>query len=109
MVVAGFSAGDELAHGKCVQQMPVKRAVLQGDAGGRLAAGGITRRLREGESCAVNAQTVLHGELDEAFRIDRAGKMVVKIATLGHLLQKCVQKQRLVADGLKISGGLLFR
>jgi hypothetical protein len=33
----------------------------------------------------------------------------MKIAALGHLLQKGVQKQRLVADRIKISGGLLLR
>jgi len=108
MVMAGFRTSDELAHRKSIQQMAIKNAVLQGDTCGRLADGRIARRLREGESCAINTQTVLHGELDKDFRIDRAYKMVVKIAALGHLLQKSVKKQRLVADRLKISGGLLL-
>src|SRR6476646_10564204 len=88
--------------------MAVEGAVLQGDAGCRLAAGGIARRWRQRESCAVKAQTVFRGVFDETFCIDRAGKMVVKIAAFWHLLQKGVQKQRLVADRLKISGSFLL-
>jgi hypothetical protein len=34
--------------------------------------------------------------------------MVVKIATLGHLLQESVQQQGLAAHGLKIAGGSLL-
>ncbi len=33
----------------------------------------------------------------------------MKIAALGHLLQEDVQEQRLIADRLKISCGLLLR
>ena|SRR6476661_9275068 len=109
MVMTGFGASDELAHGQGVQQMAVKIALLQGDAGGRLAGGGIARRLRERKSGAVDTQAVLHGVLDKAFRIDRAGKMVMEIAALGHLLEKRMQKQRLVANRIKIAGGLLLR
>jgi hypothetical protein len=108
MVVTGFSAGNKLSHGERVQQVAVKSTVLQGDGGWRLAAGGIARRWRERKSYTIDAQAILDSKSDKAFRIDRAGKMIVKIATLWHLLQESVQKQRLVANRIKISGGLLL-
>lgn len=55
MVMAGFKAGDELAHGESVEQMAIKNAVLQGGTCWRLASCGIARRLRERKSSAINA------------------------------------------------------
>jgi hypothetical protein len=108
MVMAGFSSGNKLSHGKGVQQVAIERTVLQGDASWRLACSGIAWRRRERKGCAINAQAILRGVLDEAFRIDCAGEMVMKVAALRHLLQERVQKQRLIAHRLKISSGLLF-
>jgi hypothetical protein len=109
MIMAGFSAGTELPHGERVQQMAIERAVLQGRARGKLASAGVARWLRDRKIRAIHTQTIFHSKLDKALRIDRAGKMVVKIAALGHLLQEDVQEQWLIADRLKISCGLLLR
>src|SRR4029077_12584974 len=72
MVMAGFSAGDKLAHGKRVQQMPVKGRVLEGYAGKGLSRCGVAWRLRQRKRVAVDTQSILGRILNEAFRIDRA-------------------------------------
>ena len=98
MIVARFRAGMELAHGKGIEQVAIERRILQNHAGGRLVVARITWRLYQGEGDAVNAQFILDCPIDEAFRINCAGEMVVKVSAFGHLLQEGMQEQRLVAD-----------
>src|ERR1700729_3387027 len=80
MVMAGFSAGDELAHGKRIQQVSVKSGILQRYAGRWLVIAGIARRLRERKIASINTYAVVHGVGDETFRVNRSREMIVEVA-----------------------------
>ena len=111
MVVAGFVAGTPVAHRPGVDDLVVEDVVVVGaaDAGlWRVVLAGIAGRAEQSRSGAVDAEIVGRGPVDHVFGIDGAVEVIVQVAALGHVVQKCQQQRRLVADGVEIARGFLL-
>ena len=107
MVVRGFRAGLEVAHGECVHHLAVEHGIAERGAGGR-ARLGIARWRAQRHRLAVHAEAVVGGILDEALGVNRAHQVVVQVATLGHVVKKRVQQQRLMPHRFQVARGALF-
>jgi len=88
MIVPGLAPRIEMPHGKCVDELRVKFGIGIGRSRRRLATTGIARRREQRAGGAVNAQAVGDGEFDVGLRVDCPRQVVVKVASLGHLLEK---------------------
>ena len=109
MVVAGFPRRIPVAHGKSIDHFVVERRITQRRSCWRFAGRIVARRRQEGTSLAVDTKPRLRSEIDQSLGVDRACQMVVQVTALGDLPQEREQEQRLLTDGVEISGCSLFR
>src|ERR1700677_86807 len=87
----------------------IDRLVAKDEVGQR-ARGRESARRRIARWCddriapAVDAVAVLHCVADVALRIDRAGEVMMQVATLRHSLEKMHQQRALRSDVVQIRG-----
>ena len=102
MVVPRLSRQLPVAHGIGVDHSGIEARIVEGLADrGRGTAG--TGAYREG--LRIHAILALRTPLDERFRVNGAGQVIVQVAALGHLAQKRQQQVGILANALEVALG----
>src|SRR5579884_2678690 len=91
VIVSGFGERSKETHRLCTDHLLVQRCICEHIRGRNrsLLAAAWCSRIRE--RVAIDAHTILRRPLDVTLRINRATQMIVQIAALRHLAEKCEQ------------------
>jgi len=100
VIVPGFFARDEVAHGKAVDQGIAEVVVGLGGGGRSLAGGARSARARGGESQGGldHAQVLIDRGAQETLGIDGAGDVIVKVGAFRHPVEKSVEFEGALAE-----------
>ena len=93
IVGADAGAGDETAHGECVNERVVEMLIGEGMSGGEIAvaADGLRReavrhgaRLEERVGGEIHAKIIFGGGANPGFGVNRTAEMIMQVRALGH-------------------------
>ena len=92
---------DVIADGPGVNHLIAKWEICERLRGGELALRGVARRLRE-RALVINTEAVFDCVLNVAFRVDRAGEVMMQIAAFGHAMEEIFEEHRIAANIFEI-------